>query len=376
MKILIVINDYLNKSNGMSISTQRFVKEFKKLGHDVRIMSSNRYGELDYSLDVVKIPFFSGIIEKEGYTFAKVNKKVIKEAVAWADVVHLEDPFFVCRRASIEAKKLRKPITGTFHLYPENITYALHMGNLRIVNRWIMHFFFRSVFNRCDYVHCPTREVEKRLIHYRVRSKTEVITNGIDDFFLDQPRSRAFDGTLNVLSVGRYAPEKNQKVIIKAVARSKYCDKINLTIAGKGPIEKKLRALSDKLGVEVNYGFLSHEKLREIMLDSDIYIHGADVEVEGMSCMEAFGCGCIPIISDSRLSSTKSFALHKCNLFRHDNARSLSKKIDYFYENSDLLEEQSEEYMQYAGSMHVSMCAEKLADLMCRAMEEKNGNAL
>lgn len=32
MKILIVIDDYFNKSNGMSISTQRFVHEFKKMG--------------------------------------------------------------------------------------------------------------------------------------------------------------------------------------------------------------------------------------------------------------------------------------------------------------------------------------------------------
>lgn len=71
MKILIVINDYLNKSNGMCISTQRFVKEFQKMGHEVRIITNNRYGELDYSLDVVKIPVFSDVIEKEGYTLQR-----------------------------------------------------------------------------------------------------------------------------------------------------------------------------------------------------------------------------------------------------------------------------------------------------------------
>lgn len=30
MRILIAIDDYFNQSNGMCISTQRFVKEFKK----------------------------------------------------------------------------------------------------------------------------------------------------------------------------------------------------------------------------------------------------------------------------------------------------------------------------------------------------------
>lgn len=48
MKILIVIDDYFNKSNGMSISTQRFVKQFSKMGQDVRVLASIAGGEPDY----------------------------------------------------------------------------------------------------------------------------------------------------------------------------------------------------------------------------------------------------------------------------------------------------------------------------------------
>lgn len=40
MKLLIVIDDYFNKSNGMCISTQRFVREYKKMGQDVRVLST------------------------------------------------------------------------------------------------------------------------------------------------------------------------------------------------------------------------------------------------------------------------------------------------------------------------------------------------
>lgn len=370
MKILIVINDYLNKSNGMCISTQRFVKEFQKMGHEVRIITNNRYGELDYSLDVVKIPIFSDVIEKEGYTFAKVNRDTIQRAVTWADVVHLEDPFLVCRRAAIEAKKLGKPVTGTFHMYPENMTYAVHMGHMHLVNYRFMRLFLKGVYNRCDYIHCPTKEVQKRLKRYHIKSKLEVISNGIDEYFLHQHRSHEFDGTLRILSVGRYAVEKNQKVLIQAVAQSKYHDKIKLTIAGKGPLENELKALSDKLNIQVDYGFLSHDKLREKMLESDLYVHCANIEVEGMSCMEAFACGCVPLISDARLSSTKSFALHKCNLFKHGDALDLARKIDYFYEVSGLLYLQTTEYMRFAETMSVSLCAEKLINMMSRAIEE------
>lgn len=36
MKILIVMNDYFNQSNGISISAQRFAEELRKLGQEVR----------------------------------------------------------------------------------------------------------------------------------------------------------------------------------------------------------------------------------------------------------------------------------------------------------------------------------------------------
>ena len=89
MKILIVINDFFNKINGMSISTQRFVTSLRKMGHEVRIAANASNGNPEYPMEVLRIPVFAGIIEKEGYTFAKINKKLLEEAVDWADVVHV-----------------------------------------------------------------------------------------------------------------------------------------------------------------------------------------------------------------------------------------------------------------------------------------------
>lgn len=372
MKILIVINDYLNKTNGMSISTQRFVNEFKMQGHDVRIITNKRYGELDYPLDILRIPVLGGVIEKEGYTFAKVNRKMIREAIAWADVVHLEDPFLVCRRAGIEAQKMNKPVTGSFHLYPENMTYAFHCGHAHVINFRLMRSFLKFVYNRCDYIHCPTEDVKHRLKNYRNKSHLEVISNGISPFFLNQERSREFDGTLNILSVGRYAAEKKQKVLIKAIAESRHKDQIKVRIAGQGPLEDNLKKLAKKKGVSVEFGFLNHEDLRKAMLDADLYIHCANVEVEGMSCMEAFGCGAVPIIAKANLSSTKAYALHDCNVFGNGDYRELAEKIDYFFENPEEIKKLSKEYMEYGSSLNISNCAGKLLDMMERAVAEKN----
>jgi len=90
-----------------------------------------------------------------------------------------------------------------------------------------------------------------------------------------------------------------------------------------------------------------------------------------MSCIEAFACGCVPIISDARLSSTKSFALNDENIFEAGNAENLARKIDFFYENQKILEKESLEYMEYARQLDVSSCAMKLLDMMKKAIEER-----
>ncbi|URW73949.1 hypothetical protein [Lactobacillus kefiranofaciens] len=54
MKILFVIDDYFNRSNGMCISTQRFVGQYKKMGQDVRILSTNLGGQADLSCSTIE----------------------------------------------------------------------------------------------------------------------------------------------------------------------------------------------------------------------------------------------------------------------------------------------------------------------------------
>lgn len=385
VKILIVINDYLNKSNGMCISTQRFVEEFRAAGHEVRIATNDRYGALDYPLGVVCIPVFSGIIEKEGFTFARADMRTIRKAVAWADVVHVEDPFLVCRLAAREARRAGKPVTGTFHLYPENMTYAVHLGEIDPVNRCFLRSFVSGVYNRCLCVQCPTAQVRDRLAEIGATAKLEVISNGIAQAFIDAGKKRLeagrvssahqagvadLPGVLRVLSVGRFAPEKNQATLLEAIAQAKHGGQMRVTLAGKGPIEAELRKKAADLGLNVDFGFFEQDKLRDLMCANDVYVHCADVEVEGMSCMEAFACGCVPVISDASLSSTKAYALTEHNIFSHANAVDLAVKLDWLYENRSDLAALSRQYIEYAQGLGVHSCAEKVLAMMGEACNQ------
>ena len=89
-----------------------------------------------------------------------------------------------------------------------------------------------------------------------------------------------------------------------------------------------------------------------------------------MSCMEAFACGCVPVISDASLSSTKAYALTAHNIFSHANAVDLAVKLDWLYENRSDLAALSRQYIEYAQGLGVHGCAERVLAMMEEACDQ------
>jgi hypothetical protein len=120
MKILFVINNFYIEGNGLAASARRTVKVLREAGHDVRILSGpnlNEGGEQpDFPLRRLVFPIFQPLIDANGFQFARSDRKMIRKAIEWADVVHLEEAFITQIVAARIAKKLGKPLTGTFHL--------------------------------------------------------------------------------------------------------------------------------------------------------------------------------------------------------------------------------------------------------------------
>jgi glycosyltransferase involved in cell wall biosynthesis len=148
--------------------------------------------------------------------------------------------------------------------------------------------------------------------------------------------------------VGRFSPEKRQDVLIRAVRRSRYAARIQLHFAGHGPWEKRLRRMAAKLANPAQFGHYSQEELIELIRSCDLYVHTSDVEIEGLSCMEAFSCGLVPVISDNPRSATGQYALGPRNLFRSGDPSSLAERIDGWIDDPAALGAASETYARYA----------------------------
>lgn len=135
---------------------------------------------------------------------------------------------------------------------------------------------------------------------------------------------------------------------------AKHASQIRLIFAGQGPLQKKYKKLAAKLPHQPIMQFFTPAELRQVMTQSDLIVHCAKVEIEGMACMEAFASGCVPVIADGPLTSTSSYALSENNRFSVGDAQALADKIDYWFEHPQELKTMQEKYREYGRSLSVA----------------------
>ena len=379
MRILFVINNIYTEGNGLSGSCRRTVKLLRDAGEDVRLLSAGGgHGEApDFPLPDGRIPVFQPIIRKQGYAFAKSDEAVIRQAVRWADVVHLEEPFGLQIRVCRIAEEEGRPLTATYHLHPENLFSSVHLQWSLWFNQMTLLVWKRQIFDRCRIVQCPTENVRKRLESAHCRSELRVISNGMLRDVRPAPASPVprEDGTFLIVSTGRYSVEKDQSTLLRAMRYTKYADRIRLVLAGQGPTEKRLRREAAKLLREgvlkkpVIFGFHSLPELLALYRQADLYVHCAKVEVEGMSCMEAVQTGLVPIIAEGKLTATAQFALHSDSLYPAGDAKALAQKIDFWLSDAERRQAEAARYLALIEDYSIDRSIAQLREMFRDALE-------
>ncbi|MFF5288897.1 glycosyltransferase [Paractinoplanes globisporus] len=357
MIITLVIDTFNVNNNGTTISANRFAAALVARGHTVRVVAcgepagdgerESKGPEMFWVPELV-VPIASRLAHRQSTVFAKPVREVLTAAIKDADVVHIYQPWALGRAAERMAREFGVPAVAAFHIQPENITYNIGLGWFSPAAHFVYVLMRVLFYRRFADIHCPSTFIAAQLRHHGYRARLHVISNGVDDSFRPgPPRERAPGEPFRILMVGRFAPEKRQDVLIRAVRRSRHRDRIQLHFAGHGPAEKRLRRLGARLPRPPEFGYYGQDELIELIRECDLYVHASDVEIEGLSCLEAFSCGLVPVISDSRRSATGQFALESRNLFHAGDPRSLAGRIDGWIEDPAGLETASETYARY-----------------------------
>lgn len=343
MKVLIVCNNAYMRGNGICTAVLSLLEHLKERGIDARLLACENpdpSGEQpDFPLKQFKIPGFEHLISSNGFRFAKADRKVITEAVTWADVVHIVEPFPMEAVTVRIAMQLHKPCVGTYHFFSENILANLGIKNASLINRMITWFWRKTVYDHCVYIQCPTETVRGYLQDNGYRPPLVVISNGIgisDDPYV--PHAAHMD-PFEILCIGRLSNEKSQNTLLEAMKYSRHADDILLRFAGKGPKEEKYRKMADRLVKDgtlkhrPTFGFYKADELKSLTHDAYLYIHCAWVEVEGLSCVEAIKEGLVPIIAKGPVTAAWQFALDDRSIFPESDAKALAERIDWWIEH-------------------------------------------
>lgn len=377
MKILFVVDEYLDSNNGTTITTRRFAHELMRRGHEVRVACQAPRACWDegvyvYPQPELRIPVFQGLVDKQGMTLAKANPDTMRAALKWCDVAHFLMPFSLENSGVKMARQMGVPVTAAFHVQPENLSSSIHLGKWTWFNDRLYQAFHASLYRYVDHVHCPSNMIANQLVQHGYTNTLHVISNGIDDSFTYRklPKSAELRGKTVVTMVGRYSVEKRQDLVIRAVAKSSHRSSIQVVLAGQGPTERSLRRLAGRLGVSVRFGFFSQADLRDLLAMTDVYVHASDMETEAMSCMEAFASGLVPIIANSSLSATPQFALDDRSLFRAGDADDLARHLDWWIDHPQERRRMEHEYAHEADRYRVSSCVGKFEDMLNQAVGE------
>ena len=197
-----------------------------------------------------------------------------------------------------------------------------------------------------------------------------VVSNGIpaDYTATEHARPHWFGDKLVLINVGRHALEKRESLLIQGVQRSKYADKIQLILCGKGEKTETLKKMGAKLPVKPFIQYVSHEDKLKYLNTADLFILASIVELESLSCLEAIGCGLPCLIGDSRHSAAPQFALDDRFLFKSDDADSLAEKINYWYEHRGQLKDIRKKVLAMAENYRFEKCLDKMEAIYAEAI--------
>lgn len=370
LTIAMVVDTSGNRGNGTSNSALQWAEELKRQGHTVRLVG---VGAPEYPARVNHVPLVSWVAKKQQMQFAEPSDTLFRTAFQGVDVVHIYTPFRFGQHACKVAKQMGIAVTAGYHVQPENITYSA--GPLKYIpgiDPFIYWLFNLWLYRKIDHVHVPTELGASLLRSHGYKAKLHVISNGYEARFTPKTQHDAGKSApipFHIVSSGRLTNEKNHVALIQAIARCRHAQDIELTIAGTGPLKKKLQRLASRLlSRPASIGFHKNAEMPALLRSGDLLVHPSIADLESVSVIEGMAAGLVPVIASSPLSAAGQFALRDESLFPVDDVEALARRIDWWIDHPDELSkwgkiyaEHTKEYYSVEASVHKFIAMEREA---------------
>ena len=238
------------------------------MGHDVHLIAPD-YGVKTEDDDWIKrIPARSIYFDPEDKlmkfgaaidTLADLRKEEY-------DLIHIHTPFVAHYLGLKLAHLLDVQSVETYHTFFEDYLHLYLPIIPKPIAKSLARFISRRQCNKVDAIVAPSQPMLHVLREYGITTKGEVVPTGLQAHSFASADGSAFRDKHDIskarpmaLFVGRVAFEKNIGFLLEMwVHLIKKVPNALLLIAGEGPAEASLHALSEKLGLKDNVKFLGY----------------------------------------------------------------------------------------------------------------------
>lgn len=333
MVIGLILDDTLDRSDGVQQSVIAIGKELSKRKHDVHyIVPETERTDIKNVHSVGKSMSlkFNGNSVRTPYPIK--NKDIVKLfSEVKFDILHVQMPYspvFSARILSNAPDNVKK--FGTFHILPYNnwSKYGSKILGLSLANTLKQ---FNSVFA----VSGPANKFMKESFNL----DGAVLPNPVDyEFFHSFKKQKSTKK--EIVYVGRFEQRKGVIQLIEALSKlpDYIIKKTSITMCGKGPLLEKAKNLAEYKKIDISFpGFVTDEQKAQYLSNADIAVFPSiSGESFGIVLAEAMAAGAGVTLGGNNPGYSSVLNNFPDCLFDPNDINDFSKKIEKYLKNDRL----------------------------------------
>lgn len=297
MRIAMFTNTYVPHVGGVARSVSTYEEEFRRRGHDVRVIAPQFEGAEESTEHVLRIPAIQNF---NGSDFSVQLPQPLLIADYLDDfqpqLIHSHHPFLLGDSALRAAWTRRLPLVFTHHTLYEQYTRYVPLDSEALQRVAIQ--MATEYCNLCTHVIAPSESIAELLVQRQVVQPISAIPTGIDLDRFGNGDGRRFRERYNIPAdalvighVGRLAGEKNLAFLARAVGYflAKHPDAYWLVV-GSGDASADIETTVSELAEAkqlVMAGSHTGQDLVDAYTAMDLFAFSSQSETQGMVLAEA-----------------------------------------------------------------------------------------
>lgn len=394
MKVAFTSDVYWPRINGVTVSTNIFLNELTKLGHTLKLWTSEYPVPEDqkkmYHQDprVVRLKSWQAPGTKEDRIPSLFQQgRLFRELDLFQpDIIHVQTEFTSGIMAKRYAKSRHVPLIQTCHTYFEQyINFYFPYLPQKWAKTWARQLQYKF-FNTADAVIAPTVPMKKVLEDYGLTCPIYVVPTGIqeEDFkgvakeeerhhshwILQFPRLK---NKKILLYVGRVGQEKNLDFLLDVVAGVQdVAPGTTLVVAGNGPYLDEYKRKISARGMDdivLCLGYVDRKDLKHLYSLADVFTFASKTETQGLVTIEAMMCR-TPTVAVGIMGTKEVMNGDNGGFMVADDPVEFTARVRELLTDPVLYQKKSDEAYAYAQNWTATKMAVKISELYDRVIAD------